>query len=151
MFCHLFDLLRSTLGVSSPIVKTTIYKQLSREKLVRVLPEIFTVQVPGSIPQPITAVVFRDRVVTSRIARKAIGRVGTDFGASVIFAALDFTREASELAAAHKISVITSNGSWGGYFWSDDRLVEIRTSIATHRPLQPQPISSATGNASQQV
>ena len=91
-----------TLGVPSPIVKTTIYKQLSREKLVRVLPEIFNVQVPGSIPQPTTAVVFRDQVVTSRIARKAIGRVGTDFGASVIFAALDFTREASELAAAHK-------------------------------------------------
>ena len=120
-------------------MKTTTHKKVSREKLARILPDVFNAQLPTGLPEPVTAVLFRDNVVTGRIARKAIERVGTDFGASLMFAARDFTREASELAAAHGIIVLTSNGSWGGYFWSDEALSDIRTAIATHRPLDAQP------------
>jgi hypothetical protein len=132
-------------------VKTTTYKKVSRDKLARILPETFDAQLPRSIAEPVTAVVFRDEVVTGRVARKALERLGTDFGASLVFTARDFTQEATELAASHGVVVITSNGSWGGYFWSDDSLVDIRTFIATHRPLHSQPTSEpnsdATGNA----
>jgi hypothetical protein len=81
-------------------VKTTTHYKVSRKKLVRVLPEAFAFQVPSGLPEPITAVVFRDKVVTGRTARKAIERTGSDFGASLVFAARDFTQEACEAASA---------------------------------------------------
>jgi hypothetical protein len=132
-------------------VKTTTYKRVSRDKLGKLLPESFAAQLPQSITEPVTAVVFRDEVVTGRIARKALERIGTDFGASLVFAARDFTQEATEFAASHGIIVITSDGSWGGYFWSDATRASVRTALGTHRPLDVQPAtesnSDATGNA----
>lgn len=116
-------------------MNTTTHHKLTRDALDRVLPEVFSEQLPRDVAEPITVVVFRERVVTGRLARKAIERAGTDFGASLVFAARDFTRDATELAAAHGIIVLTKNGTWGGYLWSDERLVDIRTSIATHRPM----------------
>ncbi len=95
-------------------MKTTTYKKGARAKLAKILPETFDAQLPRSVPEPVTAVIFRDEVVTSRVARKAVERIGTDFGASLVFAARDFTREATELATAHGATVITSDGSWGG-------------------------------------
>ena len=117
-------------------MKTTTYRKISREKLGRVLPEKFDAQLPRSMPEPITAVVFRDEVVTGRVARTALERFGSDFGASLVFAARDFTREATDALLSKGALVVPSNGSWGGYFWSDERLLEIRASIATHRPLR---------------
>ncbi|MEP6672206.1 MAG: hypothetical protein ABJF10_23790 [Chthoniobacter sp.] len=128
-------------------MKSTIYKKVSRAKLARILPEAFDAQLPRSITEPVTATVFRDEVVTGRIARKAVERIGTDFGASLVFAARDFTCEATDLATAHGAIVIPANGSWGGYFWSDERLADIRTSIATHRPLDAPPATELTSNA----
>jgi hypothetical protein len=131
-------------------VKTTIHRKVSRQKLARLLDDKFDAQLPRSMSEPITAVVFRDDVVTGRIADKALKRVGSDFGASLVFAARDFTREATETLLSSGALVVPSNGSWAGYFWSDERLTEIRTSIATHRPLDsaaPKSQEDATPNA----
>jgi len=91
-------------------VKATIYKKVSREKLARVLPENLAELLPRIIPEPATAIVFRDKVVSSRIARKAIEHIGTDFGSSLVFAAHDFAPDATELASAHGVVVIAANG-----------------------------------------
>ena len=131
-------------------MKTTVHRKVSRQKLARLLPEKFDTQLPRRMSEPITAVVFRDEVVTGRVARKALERVGSDFGASLVFAARDFTREATDTLLSSGALVVPSNGSWGGYFWSDERLTEIRTSIATHRPLDSitsKPQDVATPNA----
>lgn len=121
-------------------MKTTIHKKISREKLARVLQDVFNGQLPQSVAEPITVVIFRDNVVTGRVARKAVEKIGTDFGATLVFAARDFTREASEIAAMHGITNISSQ-SYGGYFWSDKALAEIRLRIATHKPLGDPPIT----------
>ena len=118
-------------------MKTTIYRNVSRQKLSRVLPEKFDAQLPRTIAEPITAVLFRDEVVTGRVARKALEKVSSESGASLVFAGRDFTREATDALLSSGALVVPANGSWGGYFWSDERLVAIRTSIATHRPVDP--------------
>ncbi len=128
-------------------MKTTTYKKVSREKLARILPETFDAQLPRSIVEPVTAVVFRDEVVTGRVARKAVERIGADFGATLVFAARDFTREATDLATSNGIIVITSNGSWGGYFWSDERLADIHGAVSTHRPQQDSTAEKSNSNA----
>ena len=114
-------------------MKATIHHKVSRE-LHQVLPEKFDAQISRSWPEPITAVVFRDQVVTGRIARKALARVGSDFGASLVFIARDFTREATGLAEASGALVLPAHSSWGSYFWSDAQLTESNTSMSTHRP-----------------
>ena len=91
-------------------MKATIYKKVTREKLARVLPENMAELLPRIIPEPATAVVFRDKVVSARIARKAIEHIGTDFGSSLVFAAHDFAPDATELANAREVIVIASNG-----------------------------------------
>ncbi len=53
----------------------TIHKDLSRAKLVHVLPEPFASQVPRTLAEPITSVFFPNKVVTGRIAAKALSRV----------------------------------------------------------------------------
>lgn len=122
-------------GRKARIVKTSTYRKVSRQKLARILPKKFEAQLPRSLAEPITAVVFRDKVVTGRIARTAIENVDSDFGASLVFVARDFTREATDAILGSGALVIPENGSWGGYFWSDERRLKIRASIATHRPL----------------
>jgi hypothetical protein len=115
-------------------VKATIHHKVTREKLHQVLPEKFDAQISQTWPEPITAVVFRDTVVTGRIARKALERVAGDFGASLVFIARDFTREATALAEGAGALVLPAHSSWGSYFWSDARLTESNTSMSTHRP-----------------
>jgi hypothetical protein len=115
-------------------LKATIHRKVSREKLCKGLPKKFEAQISHSWPEPITAVVFRDEVVTGRIARTALKRVGSDFGASLVFIARDFTREATELAESNGAVVLPAHSSWGSYFWSDARLAESNTSMSTHRP-----------------
>lgn len=117
-------------------MKTTIYRKVSREKLARVLSKKFAAQLSARMAEPITAVVFRDEVVTGRIARKALERVGSDFGASLVFIARDFTREATDTGMASGALVIPAYSSWGSYFWSDAQLAESNTSMSTHRPLK---------------
>jgi hypothetical protein len=134
-------------------VKATIHSKVSRAKLARMLPAKFDAQVSRSMTEPITAVVFRDQVVTGRIARKALERVGSDFGASLVFIARDFTREATETAMDNGVLVIPAFSSWGSYFWSDAQLAESNTSMSTHRPLKlaasdAQPEATPTPNQS---
>jgi hypothetical protein len=121
------------------LVKLTIYRKVSRDKLARVLPKQFRVQLPRRLPEPITAVVFRDEVVTGRVARNALEKVASDIGASLVFAARDFTREATEAALGGGALLIPANSSWGGYFWTDSQLAESNTGMSTHRPLQSRP------------
>lgn len=118
-------------------MKATIHHKVSREKLHKMLPAKFDAQLSNALREPITAVVFRDQTVTGRIARKALERVGSDFGASLVFIARDFTREATGLAEATGALVLPAHSSWGSYFWSDARLAESNTSLSTHRPVRP--------------
>jgi hypothetical protein len=116
-------------------VKATIHQKVTREKLRQVLPEKFDAQISHSWPEPITAVVFRDEVVTSHVARKALERVASDFGASLVFIARDFTRDATALAEAGGALVLPAYSSGGSYFWSDSELARSNTSMSTHRPI----------------
>ena len=72
----------------------TIHRNKSREALLAVLAAEFGERLPPGLPEPITAVVVPGDVVNGRVARKAIERVGSDFGASLVFAARAFTLEA---------------------------------------------------------
>jgi hypothetical protein len=131
-------------------LKATIHKMLSREKLLRVFPKSYakslTFRLPQNLPEPVTAVFFRDDVVTGRVARQALKRVGQEFGASLVFAAHDFTREAAQAVQGAGVILIASTPI-DGRFWSDNSLVGVRVSIATNkkRPKLPprQPVPSA--------
>ena len=114
-------------------MKYTIHKDLSRTKLVHVLPEPFASQVPRTLAEPITSVFFPDRVVTGRVAAKALARVAGIPGSTLVLAAHDFTSEARDAASA--VGAILLRTASDAVFWSDARLVEIRSMIATHRPL----------------
>ena len=126
-------------------MKATFHRKASRKKLLHVLPAVFASRIPQTLPEPATAVVFRDDVVTGRVAQKALERVGSDFGSSLIFAGPDFTREACDLASANAIFLVAATQD-GGYFWSDQSLAESNARLATHRPLQ-----DSTSDASEQA
>jgi hypothetical protein len=119
-------------------VKATFHRRVSREKLLHVLPPVFVSRIPQALAEPTTAVVFRDDVVTGRVARKALERVGSDFGLSLIFAGPDFTQEACDLASASGIFLVTATQD-GGYFWSDQSLADILRDVSSHRPLRSSP------------
>jgi hypothetical protein len=119
-------------------VKATFHRKVSREKLLHVLPAIFVSRIPQTLPEPATAVVFRDDVVTGRVAQKALERVGPDFGSSLVFAGPDFTQEACDLASASGIFLVAATQD-GGYFWSDQSLADIHRDVGSHRPLRSSP------------
>lgn len=126
-------------------MKCTIHKNLSRTKLVQVLPEPFASQVPRALAEPITSVFFPNEVVTGRITAKALSRVAAIPYSTLILAARDFTAEAREAASAAG-AILLSTAS-DAILWSDDGLVEIRTMVATHRPLHAPPKTNQSGNA----
>ena len=115
----------------------TIHKDLSRAKLVHVLPEPFASQVPRTLAEPITSVFFPHKVVTGRIAVKALSRVADLPCSTLVLAARDFTAEARSAASAAGAMLLRTASD--AILWSDDRLVEIRTRLATHRPLHAAP------------
>ncbi|MGB8170633.1 MAG: hypothetical protein WCF18_24225 [Chthoniobacteraceae bacterium] len=126
-------------------MKFTIHKDLSRTKLVHVLPEPFASQVPRTLAEPITSIFFPNKVVTGRVAAKALSRVAGIPCSTLVLAARDFTAEARKAASA--AGAILLRTSSDAIFWSDDRLVEIRTMIATHRPLHAPTKTNEPGNA----
>lgn len=85
----------------------TIHRKKSREELIHVLAAEYAERLPPSLPEPITVVVVPGVVVNGRVARKAMERVGTDFGASLVFAAQAFTLEARAVCQ-DKISLFIS-------------------------------------------
>ena len=121
-------------------MKCTIHKNLCRAKLLHVLPKRFASQVPSSLPEPITSVFFPAQVVTGRVAAKALSRVAADPTATLVFAAQEFTAEARD--AASIAGAILLRTASDGVLWTDANLVEIRTMVATHRPLGEQPDSN---------
>jgi hypothetical protein len=72
----------------------TIHRKKSRDELIHVLGAQYGGRLPPNLPEPITVVVVPNDVVNGRVARKALERVGSDFGASLVFAARAFTVEA---------------------------------------------------------
>jgi len=107
-----------------------IHRKVSREKLLRCLPLRFADQLASGIPEPITAVVLPDQVVTGRKARKALDKVGPDFGGSLVFAARTFSVEA--LSIITSIGGFTLRTSSDANMWTDQTYEEIKTLIGTH-------------------
>lgn len=111
-------------------MKATVHRKVSRDRLMRVLSEPFTLRLPKHLPEPVTVVIFREEVVTGRVARHALRRIGPDFGALLVFASRDFTREATEIAFGAGVLLIAS-GPGGGWLWSDESLFDMHVSMST--------------------
>ena len=117
-------------------MSTTIYRKVSLEKLRRCLPHRYADQLVATISEPITAVLFSDRVVTGRKAREALEEMGQDFGASVVFAGRSFTLEALE--PTKSVGAFMLRTASEAVTWTDRSYQDIKTSIGTHvkRPIR---------------
>jgi len=104
------------------ICDVKIHRKKSREELLHVLGAEYGKRLPPSLPEPITAVVVPGEIVNGRLARKAIERVGSDFGASFVFAARGFTLEAREAGKAN-VSVFLS--TMEAVIYTDEDLMRI--------------------------
>lgn len=108
----------------------TIHRSISPEKLLRVVPERFRPFLPSNFGEPITAVVFSERVVTGRIARKALEPLSGDAVSLLVCIGRDFTADAAHIvtsSGALLVSELSSNT------WTDDSLLTMRTFLATNK------------------
>ncbi len=100
----------------------TIHRKKTREELVHGLGAPYGGRLPANLPEPITVVVVPNDVVNGRVALKALERVGTDFGASLVFAARAFTLEAR---AAGKSAVTLFISTMEAVIYTDEDLLRI--------------------------
>lgn len=89
-------------------MSATIHKSLTREKALRVLPRGYRDQWPHHLEEPITLVLFAERVIKSRIVRGALERFSAVSSGSLVFAAQTFTHESRQLLAAVGARILTT-------------------------------------------
>ena len=105
----------------------TITKQVTKEKLPKILPRAYTDRCGAvNVPEPMTVIVFDDSVVKSGTLRKALHRASGTTG-SLVLVGRDFTEE-SRAIADEKSAFLLAQTCHG---WTDQGHEEIRTLIGS--------------------
>ena len=110
-------------------VKYTIYKDLSRERLIQTLPRRYVQALPPRVDEPATTVVFTVEVVTARIAGKAVLDLGRDRSGTFIFAAPAFSTDAQAVLRPFRPLLLTTRSEI--VIWTDESYEAIKTRIGT--------------------
>ena len=98
-------------------MKPSVHKDVSRVKLLRILPASFASQVPKTIREPITLLLFPRGDVNGRAAQKALRKISLTPDATLFVAVYNLTEEARDAFLSAGAQILRAATD---FIWSTD-------------------------------